>query len=76
MRDGDRIGADCVVFGTGWQTDYGYLPIFVVLIVLLQIAYLAGTGTLARFLRLRIYPLVARLRSRRPPTETPGADGA
>jgi hypothetical protein len=61
-------------------TDYGYLPIFVALIVLLQIAYLAGTGTLARFARLRIYPLLARLRSRRPPRRTPTgnppADGA
>jgi hypothetical protein len=59
-------------------TDYGYLPIFVALIVLLQLVYLAGTGALTRFLRLRIYPLMARLRGRPPtgtPTGTPTADG-
>lgn len=25
LRDGDEIAADCVVFGTGWKSDYGFL---------------------------------------------------
>jgi dimethylaniline monooxygenase (N-oxide forming) len=25
LRDGSRIGVDCVVFGTGWKSDYGFL---------------------------------------------------
>jgi hypothetical protein len=35
---------------------YGYLPLFVALIVLVQLAYLAGTGALQRFVRLHVYP--------------------
>jgi hypothetical protein len=35
-------------------TDYGYLPVFAALIVLLQIAYLASTGALQRFVRRRL----------------------
>ena len=26
LRDGDALTVDCVVFGTGWKSDYGYLP--------------------------------------------------
>jgi hypothetical protein len=26
LRDGDRLEVDCVVFATGWQSDYGFLP--------------------------------------------------
>jgi hypothetical protein len=37
-------------------TDYGYLPLFAALVVLVQLAYLAGTGTLQRFLRRRFSP--------------------
>lgn len=25
LRDGDRLDVDCVLFGTGWKNDYGYL---------------------------------------------------
>ena len=41
-------------------SGYGYLPLFALLIVLVQLAYLAGTGTLQRFVRLHIYPRVGR----------------
>ncbi|NIQ98321.1 MAG: hypothetical protein GWN87_32420, partial [Desulfuromonadales bacterium] len=26
LKNGKEIDADCVVFGTGWKCDYGYLP--------------------------------------------------
>ena len=26
LKNGRRIDCDCVVFGTGWTSDYGYLP--------------------------------------------------
>jgi dimethylaniline monooxygenase (N-oxide forming) len=26
LADGDRLAVDCVVFGTGWKSDYGFLP--------------------------------------------------
>jgi hypothetical protein len=26
LADGDEIEADCVVFGTGWKSDHGFLP--------------------------------------------------
>jgi len=39
---------------------YGYLPLFAALIVLVQLAYLAGTGTLQRFVRLHVYPRLGR----------------
>jgi dimethylaniline monooxygenase (N-oxide forming) len=25
LKDGDNVSVDCVVFGTGWKSDYGYL---------------------------------------------------
>lgn len=71
----DRLYNAVFFFQVG-GTDYGYLPMFAALIVLLQLVYLAGTGTLQRFARLRVYPLVARLRSRRATSDTTGADGA
>lgn len=26
LADGDRVQTDCVVFGTGWTSDFGFLP--------------------------------------------------
>ena len=26
LRDGDTLAVDCVVFGTGWKSDYSFLP--------------------------------------------------
>lgn len=49
-------------------TDYGYLPLFATLIVLLQLTYLASTGTLQRFVRRRVYPRTERSRPGRPRT--------
>ena len=26
LQNGERLAVDCVVFGTGWKSDYGFLP--------------------------------------------------
>ena len=47
---------NAVFFFQVGRSDYGLLPYFAALIVLLQLGYLAGTGSLQRFVRLHVYP--------------------